>query len=202
MALPYDLTNTEVLRVAAPAVALAFTAVFYGRLQRKDRGPAADYWEGLRRVLLPPLNRLLRDRELGYAAYVLQWEEYVGTLAKDPEAVEQLLWENGFVRNPLAAYKTLPDGTGEVGSWVYRESLLSRTQVHVVLFATENGTAVFAHKEPSAVNPLTAFRHYLGGASDAEAGAAFVLESLPVGVWYTVADDLPGAEAYDRAASR
>ena len=183
MELPFGVTATEVLKVAAPVVALAFTAVFYTRLRRKDRGPAADWWEVVRRTVLPPLNRLLRDRELGYAAYTLQYREHVGTLAKDPEAAERLLWEHGFVRNPLAAYKTLPNGTGEIGSWVYRESLLAKEQVHVMLFPTANGTHVFAHRKPSASNPLTAYSHYMGRGYDPDAGAEFVLERLPIEVW-------------------
>lgn len=197
MALPYGLTRMEVLRVAAPLVAVAFAWLFYTRLRRPARGPTADWWEVLRRTLLPPVDRLLKHHELGYAAYTLPQKEYVGTLALEPEEAEGVLWAHGFVRNPLAAMKRHPiNGEYEAGSWVYRKHPLAVEQVHVILFDVEGGTSVYAHKEPNAANPFTALQHYLGGGRKhaAERGAEFVIGRLPLKHWSKLADRLPSVD--------
>ncbi len=69
-----------------------------------------------------------------YASYELTDRELVGLIDAPPEEVEQLLWDAGAVRQPLAALKTLPDGRKEVGSWAFRDGLLAETQTHVILF--------------------------------------------------------------------
>lgn len=177
-------SHSTLLTILAPLVALAaLVGIAYLRTQRQPRrwlGPRADEWEWLRAALLPVLDRLLRaETDWGYAAYELEQAERAGYIDAPPEAVEELLYQRGFRRLPLAAYKSLPDGREEVGSWGYRESLLAREQVHVMLFsAPGGGTHVYAHREPSAINPLTAIDHYRGRGYDPAAGVAFVRERL------------------------
>lgn len=157
--------------------------VWAARQPRNTRyvGPAADWWETLRSILLPLLSQ--RVPRIKWA-YTLHEREYVGVIDRPPEEVEQLLWEHGFTRNPLAAYKTLSDETGEVGSWAWRESLFADSQLHVMLFPAREGTAVYAHVEPNAQNPFTALDHYRGVGYNPQEGAELCRNLLPDGVWH------------------
>lgn len=177
--------------VAAPLVAtVALLGTLWMLQQPRSRtllGPAADFWEYGRRLVLPLLDRLAR-RRLGdghYAAYELDAEELVGILDAPPEEAERILWEAGAVRQPLAALKTLPDGRVERGSWAFRDSLLAEQQTHVVLFAGhEDGeTLVAAHREASPINPVTALDHYRGRGYDVDAGERDLRRRLDEGVW-------------------
>lgn len=168
------------IRYGAPVVAGVFLLFTYHRARESSRGPAADFWERVRGTVIPVLDRLGKRCSIGYAAYTLGKAEYVGTVDIASEAVEGLLFENGFHRNPLAAYKSLPDGREETGSWAYRESLLARRQTHVMLFPGDDGTTdLYAHAELSAINPLTALDHYRGEGYSPEKGEALVRERLP-----------------------
>jgi len=173
--------------IAAPLVAtVVLLATGWALQQSRSRrllGPAADGWEYLRRSLLPLLDRLAPGTH--YASYELTDRELVGLIDAPPEEVEQLLWEAGAVRQPLAALKTLPDGRKEVGSWAFREGLLARTQDHVILFEgiLEGETLVAAHQEASPLLPWTALDHYRGRGLDVEAGERAVRERLDEGVW-------------------
>jgi len=185
--------NTNLTAIAASLVATAALLVFLwaarGPRERALLGPAADGWELLRGAVLPALDRLLRRRAPGklYAAYTLSLTELVGMIDASPEEVEQMLWEAGFRRMPLAAYKTLPipyAGRGEVGSWAYRDGLLASRQVHVMLFAAGEGrTLVAAHEEANALNPFTALEHYRGGGYSPSRGQKQVQTLLPDEVW-------------------
>ncbi|WP_435124975.1 hypothetical protein [Halobaculum sp. D14] len=182
------------IRSAAPVVALAGLALSYYRLKLRKRGPLAEVWERVRKTVLPPLDDLARRLGVGYAAYTLGEREYAGTLSVPPEKAERLLWQAGFRRNPLAAYKTLPDGTAELGSWVYRDGLLATHQTHVVLFPAEadGQTRVFAHREYSAINPATALEHFRGRGYSPEEGEAVVRGKLGSTHW--VHDEEPTAD--------
>lgn len=177
--------------IAASFVATAALVAALWTLQqprtRRLVGPAADGWETLRSVVLPSLDRLLRRRAPGqhYAAYELGAEEVVGLIDAPPEAVEQLLWEAGYRRNPLAALKTLPEGRVERGSWAFRDGLLAREQTHIVLFAgvRDGETLVAAHQEASAINPLVAMEHYRAEGYDVPAGERAVRKRLDEGIW-------------------
>lgn len=176
--------------IAAPLVATAaLLATLWAIRQPRSRallGPAADFWEYVRRGLLPLLDRMLRRRAPGqhYAAYQLSMDEVVGTIDATPEEIEQLLWDAGFRRMPLAALKSLPDGRVERGSWTYRDSLLADRQLHVMLFATAEGqTLVAAHAEANALNPMVAMDHYRGRGYDVPAGERQVRKRLDEGVW-------------------
>ena len=183
----FDITP---IQLAASFVSLAalllFARALRGPRTQQWLGPAADWWELLRRRGLPLLDRLARRRLPGqhYAAYTLSLDEVVGTIDASPEEVEQLLWDSGAKRMPLAAYKTLPDGRTEVGSWAWRDGLLAPKQTHVMLFDGDNGrTLVAAHKEANALNPFTALDHYLGRGYDVPAGERAVRERLDESVW-------------------
>jgi len=173
--------------IAAPLVATAaLLATAWALQQPRSRallGPAADGWEYVRRGLWPLLDRLAPG--MHYASYELTDRELVGLIDAPSEEVEQLLWEAGFVRQPLAALKTLPDGRKEVGSWAFRDSLLAPTQTHVILFEgiLEGETLVAAHQEASPLLPWTALDHYRGRGLDVEAGERAVRERLDEGVW-------------------
>jgi hypothetical protein len=166
--------------VVSTVALLAF--VWALRQPRSTRyvGPAADYWETLRSALLPLLARRVPDV---LWSYTLHEREYVGGIDKPPEEVEQLLWDHGFTRMPLAALKRLSDGTVESGSWAWRESLTAQNQLHVMLFATRDGTAIYCHLEANALSPFNALDHYLGRGYDPEAGAKQLRDKLPSGVW-------------------
>jgi len=166
--------------VVSTVALLAFIWALRQPRNTRYLGPAADYWETLRSVLLPLLAR--RVPRIKWS-YTLHEREYVGRIDESPEEVEQLLWEHGFRRMPLAAYKTLSDGTGEVGSWAWRESLTADKQLHVMLFPDQDGTAVYAHAEFSAINPVVALKHYRGVGYDPQAGAEQLRAKLPSGVW-------------------
>jgi len=173
--------------IAAPLVATAaLLATAWALQQPRSRallGPAADGWEYLRRGVWPLLDRLAPGTH--YASYELTDRELVGLIDAPPEEVEQLLWEAGAVRQPLAALKTLPDGRKEVGSWAFRDGLLAPTQTHVVLFEgiLEGETLVAAHQEASPLLPWTTLDHYRGRGLDVEAGERVVRERLDEGVW-------------------
>jgi len=179
-----DITTTQLAASLVATAALLATA--WALQQPRSRallGPAADGWEYLRRGVWPLLDRLAPGTH--YASYELTDRELVGLIDAPPEEVEQLLWNAGAVRQPLAALKTLPDGRKEVGSWAFRDSLLAPTQTHVVLFEgiLEGETLVAAHEEPSPLLPWTALDHYRGRGYDVEAGERAVRERLDEGVW-------------------
>jgi hypothetical protein len=154
-----DVSATE---VAAPLVALA-GILLYLRLGRRRYGADADFWEVIRRTLLPQLNRLARRNGWGYAAYELSEAEFVGNVPASPEVFEKSIEGHGLLRMPLAAFKYAPDGRPEVGSWAWRSSLLARLQLHIIIFEAEDGTTdVYGHIEFNAYNPATALLHYTG----------------------------------------
>lgn len=177
------------LEVAAPLMSLvsllAFVRALQGPRTREWLGPTADFWELLRRLGLPLLEHVATRVPVEgiYVSYELDFKEVVGTIDADPERVEELLWDAGFTRQPLAALKTLPTGETEVGSWAFRDHPLAPTQIHVVLFAKDGRTVLAAHEEYSPLNPWYALAHYQGQGYDAAAGARAVRRRLDEGVW-------------------
>ncbi|UIP00327.1 hypothetical protein Hbl1158_02860 [Halobaculum sp. CBA1158] len=176
--------------IVASLVSLVGLLLFVRALQsprtRRWLGPAADWWETLRRLVLPLLDRVARERLPGdhFAAYELRPREIVGVIDASPEETERLLWDAGFRRMPLAALKRLPDGRVEIGSWAWRESPLAKRQIHVMLFAAGEGqTLVAAHEEASALNPWAAWDHYRGVGLSAQGGERAVRERLDERVW-------------------
>jgi hypothetical protein len=81
--------------------------------------------------------------------------EHVVTIDLSEAAIEFLLRDLGFRRNPAAWLKTRPwtpldsDGVSE-GSWAFRESFFAPMQLHVTLFSNDDGTHdLYAHYEPN-----------------------------------------------------
>lgn len=155
------------------------------QITRDGFGPEADHLEDYRRGTLLNLHPVFKWFD-GYAKYSLLRGEYAGTIAKPPEEVEEILWENDLIRNPLAALKTDPFGETEVGSWMYRDPLDADRQVHLMLFRHESDrgvvTDLYAHEEYSAghPDPEIAVKHYNGNDYDPEAGGDWVRENLSV----------------------
>lgn len=163
---------------AAPAVAAVALVGWFAYLPDRYKGPAADFWNYGRRLLLPLLNRLARRRGLGYASYALGEDEFVGTVDASIDEVELALEDAGFERMPLSALKETPDGRVERGSWAYRESPLAERQLHVMLFEAADGVDLYAHDEFNAFHPAHALKHYRGVDLDPDAGERQLREML------------------------
>ena len=141
-------------------------------------GPGAEYWDAVRHQSVGLASSLFG--RLAHTDRPIRETEFVGHIPKDPDAVERLLWKQGFERNPIPAVK-MRDGTPEIGSWVRRENPTDRRQLHVMLFESEDsGVDVYAHEEFSAVNPTVAVRHYRGIDQREALGVKQARETLPV----------------------
>lgn len=149
----------------------------YGLPFRWNRGPSATWWEPLRRVASRRLGAAF-DTRLGPRP--IADGEYAGSLHEPVDSVESRLWGAGFVRNPFARLKTR-DGIPERSSWVYRDRPLARRQLHVMLFPGADGaTDVYAHAEPSSVNPLVAPAHLDGEGQNVRDGVEWIRTLLPL----------------------
>ena len=156
--------------VGAPIVAVAGVVLLYGVLRPSHRGPTATFWNKGRAAVLPKLDRVARRLRLGYAAYELDDSEYAGRIDAPLEDVDKLLAAYGFERMPLSAWKTLPDGRSEAGSWARREHPLAERQLHVMLFRADGATDLYAHEEFNAFHPRYAADHYHSVKYDPPAG--------------------------------
>jgi hypothetical protein len=129
-------------------------------LPRVLLGADDDWQEPLRRTLYPRLHDPLVwvGNLIGtpmYAQGVARWDQYVGTLPLEEDAIEAELEELASVRNPIAALKELPDGRISEGSWVLLHEdapdlVDEGMQLHLTLFARESdatGRVVYAHYE-------------------------------------------------------
>ena len=115
-------------------------------------GHTKDWWEKIRLWLLPKLSPILESAE-----YNTDNNQFVGIVNIPEEEFEKELDSMGFMRNPLAALKTLSStNEKEEGSWrkVYPDSDPDM-QLHVVLFdgspkhnANTGKTHIYAHYEP------------------------------------------------------
>ena len=168
-----EIITDETIVYQTAAALVAFAALYaYLRSPAWVFGPQARFWNPLRRVLVPVLDRIAdghlderTDGAISYAQYELDNSEYVGRVEASIGEFERALYAEEFDRMPLAALKTLSDGRVERGSWARRDGLLAERQTHVMLFDTptgESGVDVYAHEEPSAINPATAWKHYRG----------------------------------------
>ena len=167
----YETLTANWIAIAAPLVAAVALIAWYGYADDTVRGPRASWWNGLRRLTLPLLDRLAREHELGYAAYDIPEREFVGTVDASIGELEAELWALGFERMPLSAWKTTEDGRQERGSWAYRDSPLAERQLHVMLFdGVDGGVDVYAHDEFNAFHPRYALKHYRGKDLNAEEG--------------------------------
>jgi hypothetical protein len=110
-------------RIAAPVAALLVSWVLYGLLGKRLLGADDDFWPAIRRRILPALDKIGATSDL-YAAGEMSRAEYVGRVQMDLDAFEEELQSAGFYRNPLAAYKTSPQGWQSDGSWARRYGTL------------------------------------------------------------------------------
>jgi len=167
----YETLTANWIAIAAPLVAAVALIAWYGYADDTVRGPRASWWNGLRRLILPLLDRLAREHTIGYAAYDIPEREFVGRVDASIGELEAELWALGFERMPLSAWKTTEDGRQERGSWAYRDGPLAERQLHVMLFdGVDGGVDVYAHDEYNAMNPRVALKHYRGTDLNAEAG--------------------------------
>lgn len=139
-------------------------------------GPDSRWWEPIRRALSRFFGYVFDTRA---GPRPITEHEYAGTIVASLDAVEPLLWEHGFRRNPLSRLKTR-DGAPEAGSWVYRESPLAERQLHLMLFRGETGVDVYAHSEQSSVNPFVGRDHFRGAAQNVAEGVREARRRLPL----------------------
>ncbi|MFD1563748.1 hypothetical protein ACFR99_09330 [Haloarchaeobius amylolyticus] len=133
-----------------------------------DGADAIDLTTRVRRRILPVLHRLKAPLG-GYAICRQHPAEYVGTLKRTLETVRSLLEDLAFELEPIASLKIHDDGRRSAGSWVRRESPLSRWQLHVTLFRTGAGAVeVFAHREHSWLRHP--YKHYTQDGWDSQGG--------------------------------
>jgi hypothetical protein len=96
---------------------------------------------------IPPVGeprKLTRD--------VSDTNDYIGYTNDSQRQVEKALHKNGWNWNPISTKKYRGDGEYTIGTWVYRSSLFSSTQLHCYLFENEDGQVeVYCHKEPSVI---------------------------------------------------
>lgn len=181
------LQQEQTWRLAAALVA-ALMLYTYLRAPSWLWGPRATFWNPLRRLLLPVVDRIAKRHisavsggEVDYAEYELGNAEYVGRVEASGRELEAEIYRLGYIRMVLAALKTLKDGRVERGSWAKRDGWLARRQTHLIYFPTPpgvDGVDVYAHEEPNAVNPLTAWAHYTAKGYDPAAGVETVRATL------------------------
>jgi len=168
--------HTTTALLARVGAAVGFV-VSYAPPFRWTMGPRSRWWEPLRRNASRLTGVLVDDRA---GPREIASGEYAGTLPLSPSAAERLLWNVGFRRNPLARLKTR-DGRPERSSWVYRESPLADRQLHLMLFPGPDGTVdIYAHEEPSSVNPLVGTDHFDGARQSVACGVERARERLPL----------------------
>ncbi|QRD99660.1 hypothetical protein VOLN27_33 [Halorubrum virus VOLN27B] len=142
-----------------------------------------DWQEGLRGWLFPRLHPVLTLFD-GYGVGTCGWNQYVGTFSEDEESIEVELEDVGFRRNPIAAYKSLPDGRKSEGSWVLLnedapDHVAPGMQLHVTMFKREDGQKgreLYAHYEDDwRVSPSA---HLRAKNLSAEAGVSIARDYL------------------------
>jgi hypothetical protein len=114
------------LNIAAPVAAFLVAWLVYGILGKRFLGANDDFWPRIRRWLLPKIDALGQASGL-YATGQMGTHERVGIVPKDIDVVEQYLETMGYHRNPLAAYKTSPQGWKSNGSWARRYGYIRGT---------------------------------------------------------------------------
>lgn len=118
------------IELAAPVAALLVAWLLYGILGKRFLGADDDFWPRIRRAVIPRLDALADATPGLYAEASSQPDEYAGhhvqhlsALDAGQDAIdpfERDLEMAGYRRNPLAAYKTSPNGLKSAGSWARR----------------------------------------------------------------------------------
>lgn len=148
-----------------------------------------DYWEGWRAWLIPKLGSIVQLLEdfTGDEYYVeaeTHNKQFVGRVPIGEEKFEKKLHDMGFHRNPLSAWKSLPNEEQEEGSFRkigYEDE--PEMQLHLIIYdgkkvqnAETDETYLYAHYELRwDVDPIG---HYRGHDYRAEEGVAMMKDLL------------------------
>lgn len=115
-----------------------------------------DWIEGFRHYWYPKLHPYLNELG-GYAVGTSNDEQYVGKVAVNEDEFERVLEDLGFVRNPIACFKSAEDGRESEGTWCLladddpNDYVRDGYQLHITLFQRrdgEPGREIYAHHEP------------------------------------------------------
>ena len=124
----------------------------------------------LRRATLPAVDAVKERLFGGFAMSHSTEDEYAATLYCPEGTLTDILDDMGFSPSLFSALKVRYDRNTEDGSWVWRESVASDMQLHIVSHARENSDAInlYAHWERSKItHPL---KHYRKVDYDADEG--------------------------------
>lgn len=149
-------------------------------------GEDADWWEYLRRRMWPLLHSPLETLG-GFSVSSVGESQYVGRVPfNDEDALEVVLRNIGFTRNPWAALKRRKNRKDvSEGSWVDRwndkwwlPSWLSKYQLHVTIFEREDndGYDIYAHWERNYIP--SPFKHLNGVDFDGPKGKRMMEQRL------------------------
>ncbi|UBF19107.1 hypothetical protein HRTV-14_gp34 [Halorubrum phage HRTV-14] len=113
-----------------------------------------DWQEGVRAWLYPRLHPFLTPFG-GYGVGHTAVNQYIGKFSEGEESIELELVDAGFRRNPIACFKSLPDGRKSEGSWVLipedaPDHVAPGMQLHVTMFKRadgQKGREMYAHYE-------------------------------------------------------
>jgi hypothetical protein len=140
-----------------------------------------DYIEELRGYWYPRIHPVLTKYTPAYGVATVSEAQFVREVSLSEDALEAELTEVGFARNPLAAFKSHPDGRESEGSWVLipeRDDyglVEPGMQLHITLLPRTDdatGRAIYAHYEDDwRVSPLA---HLRSANFDVEAGVTKV----------------------------
>jgi hypothetical protein len=128
-----------------------------------------DWIEDFRSFYYPKIHPLL-NRVGGYGVGHVGENQYVGKVSTDEEALEEEICDIGFIRNPIACYKSTGDERESEGSWVLLEGddpgdfIEPGYQLHITMFERrdgEDGREIYAHHEPDWRQ--TPFKHLYPG---------------------------------------
>ena len=124
----------------------------------------------VRRITLPVIDEVKERLFGGFAVSHSTEDEYAATLHCPQGELKDVLDEMGFAPSLFSALKIRYDRNTEDGSWVWRDSLTSDMQLHVVSHVREDSKAIdlYAHAERSKLtHPIS---HYRKVDYDAEGG--------------------------------
>jgi len=159
-----------------------------------------DWMEQVRKTYYPKLHPYLQEVG-GYGVGTVGEGQFVGVIAADEEVIEEELESLGFIRNPIACYKsTRKDDRESEGSWVLLhdadpgEFVDEGYQLHVTLMPRRDGKPgreLYAHHEPDWRQ--TPFKHlwpqkYPGAKWETEPAADYTRELVDDRTYFDVTD--------------
>jgi len=116
-----------------------------------------DYVEKFRGYVYPRIHEFLTEYTPAYGVGTVGERQYAGKVGEPEEVIEREFVDLGLVRNPIACYKSHPDGRESEGSWVliaerdeYDLLPSEEYQLHITLFPRRDdkrGREVYAHQE-------------------------------------------------------